>query len=124
MSQLQTKKMLLLLIACISTLFLSSCSLENSVASSLEKTGDWEVVQSTCTECHSSQLISQNSGTREVWLSRIRWMQDTQGLKELDSSLEDTILGYLTLNYGPKTASRRPSLTEAFLPTNPYSTND
>ena len=103
-----------------SSLFIGTYALENPDSSSLEKSGDWQLVQTTCTQCHSSQIISQNSGTREVWLSRIRWMQDTQGLSELDSALEDTILGYLTLNYGAKTASRRPPLVEIFLPDNPY----
>ena len=35
----------------------------------------WQDVQANCTECHSTQLIVQNSGSKAVWESRIRWMQ-------------------------------------------------
>ena len=51
-------------------------------------------------------------------------MQDTQGLGALESSLEDSILGYLSRNYGPKASSRRQALPEHFLPNNPYAVND
>ena len=27
----------------------------------------WQAVQANCTECHSALLITQNSGSREVW---------------------------------------------------------
>lgn len=80
----------------------------------------WDTVRSTCTECHSAEIITQNSGSRAVWQSRIRWMQDTQGLQELAPSIEDMILHYLELNYGPKQASRRASIPAHLLPANPY----
>ena len=80
----------------------------------------WETVQSTCTECHSAQLITQNSGSCAVWKSRITWMQDSQGLRQLQSSEEDIILSYLEEQYGPKEASRRAGLPPELLPENPY----
>lgn len=80
----------------------------------------WQQVQTTCTTCHSARLITQNSGSREVWLSRILWMQDTQGLQQLAPELEATILDYLAANYGPKAATRRAGLAAQLLPANPY----
>ena len=80
----------------------------------------WQDVRANCTECHSSLLITQNSGTKAVWESRIRWMQDTQGLKNLTSDIEESILNYLATNYGAKTFSRRPPLNLELMPENPY----
>lgn len=87
---------------------------------SLKMSEGWLQVQATCTECHSARLISQNSGSREVWKSRLRWMQDTQGLGQLTIQLENTILDYLASNYGPRTASRRNGLPSVLMPDNPY----
>lgn len=81
----------------------------------------WELVQTTCTVCHSAQIITQNSGNREVWKSRIVWMQETQGLQQLAPDVEASILDYLETNYGPKAASRRAGLAASLLPPNPYS---
>lgn len=79
----------------------------------------WQEVQANCTECHSAQMITQNSGNREVWKSRIIWMQETQGLAELSSETEDAILSYLADNYGQKEASRRSGLAAHLMPINP-----
>jgi len=65
-------------------------------------------------------LIIQNSGSKAVWESRIRWMQETQGMHELDSELEESILNYLAANYGQKDSSRRSPLAQNLLPANPY----
>lgn len=87
----------------------------------LVKQEGWQLVQENCTECHSSQIITQNSGTREVWKSRIIWMQETQGLGELTPALENSILDYLAKNYRQKTPSRRPALAAHLMPANPDS---
>ena len=84
----------------------------------------WQAVQANCTECHSALLITQNSGSRAVWESRIRWMQDTQGLHELAPELEAAILDYLAEHYGQKDSTRRALLPQHLLPENPYETND
>lgn len=83
----------------------------------------WQTVQANCTSCHSALLISQNSGSRAVWKSRIVWMQETQGLPQLGDEVENTILDYLFTNYGPKSSSRRASLPVQQMPANPYATN-
>ena len=83
----------------------------------------WELVQTTCTECHSALIITQNSGNREVWKSRIIWMQETQGLQELEVAVENSILVYLADNYGQKASTRRAGLAANLLPKNPYVTD-
>ena len=69
-----------------------------------------EVVRKNCTTCHSAQLVTQNSGSRAVWVSRLRGMQETQGMPLLDPTDEGIILSYLVTNYGQKAAGRRPLL--------------
>ena len=80
----------------------------------------WETVRNNCTACHSAKLVTQNSGSREHWLSLIRWMQEKQGLWAFDANTEDTILAYLSSAYGPKEGARRPPLRAEQLPENPY----
>ena len=84
----------------------------------------WQDEQANCTECHSSLLITQNSGSRTVWESRIRWMQNTQGLKALDPKVEESILNYLATNYGQKSSSRRAPLNILLMPNNPFRPED
>ena len=84
----------------------------------------WQLVEQTCTRCHSAQIITQNSGSREVWQSRIIWVQQTQGLEQLSPEILDPILDYLAQNYGQKAATRRLDLKEHLLPSNPYTTID
>ena len=80
----------------------------------------WETVRNNCVACHSAGLVTQNSGSRAHWLSLIRWMQDGQGLWTFDAKTEDTILEYLSSNYGPKEGARRPALRIDQMPVNPY----
>lgn len=89
---------------------------ESGAPGSLAQEEGWQLVRDTCTECHSSQIIVQNSGNREVWKSRIQWMQDFQGLGELEAEIEDSILDYLAANYGQKTSSRRSALPAHLMP--------
>ena len=84
----------------------------------------WEVVKSTCTECHAGMMITQNAGNLAVWESRIRWMQETQGLRALSVEEEATILSYLSVNYPQKASSRRAGLPAHLLPTNPTEASD
>ncbi|MFD1008804.1 MULTISPECIES: hypothetical protein [Oceanisphaera] len=80
----------------------------------------WETVRNNCIACHSASLVTQNSGSREHWLSLIRWMQKSQGLWQFDANTEGTILEYLSSAYGPKQDARRPPLRADQLPENPY----
>jgi hypothetical protein len=96
----------------------SSTAQESVAAGELVQEEGWELVRDNCTECHSSLIIVQNSGNRDVWKSRIEWMQSSQGLGELDLEVEGSILDYLTSNYGQKTASRRQALPMHLMPSN------
>ena len=96
----------------------SSTAQESVAAGELVQEEGWELVRDNCTECHSSLIIVQNSGNRDVWKSRIEWMQSSQGLGELDLEVEGSILDYLTSNYGQKTASRRQALSMHLMPSN------
>ncbi|WP_029909964.1 hypothetical protein [Pelobacter seleniigenes] len=71
-------------------------------------------VKETCTVCHSAMLITQNKADRDGWIDMIRWMQDKQGLQELEPKLENTILDYLAKHYAPTATSRRPPLQITF----------
>ncbi|MFT4862977.1 MAG: hypothetical protein ACI95C_002201 [Pseudohongiellaceae bacterium] len=93
-------------------------------ATGLIEAAGWLEVKATCTECHSAQMIVQNSGSRSVWKSRIAWMQETQGLGPLSESQEDSILSYLALNYGQKEATRRPAIPSHLMPANPLGSVD
>ena len=99
----------------------SSAAQEGTATGELVQAEGWELVRDNCTECHSSQIIVQNSGNREVWKSRIEWMQSSQGLGELGTELEGSILDYLTANYGQKAASRRQALPMHLMPSTPDS---
>ncbi len=92
---------------------------ESGAAGALVQEEGWQLVRDTCTECHSSQIIVQNSGNREVWKSRIEWMQDSQGMAELEAEIEDPILDYLAANYGQKTNPRRRALPAHLMPATP-----
>ncbi len=54
-----------------------------------------DVVEETCTPCHSAALIVQNRMTRKRWDETITWMQEKQGLEELTSAIRNQILDYL-----------------------------
>ena len=92
--------------------------------SGLIKADGWELVKSTCTECHAGMMITQNAGNLAVWESRIRWMQETQGLRVLSGEEEATILTYLSANYPQKAFSRRAGLPTHLIPTNPDEASD
>jgi len=73
---------------------------------------NFQAVRSSCTSCHSAQLIIQNRASREGWLEIIRWMQATQGLTDLGDR-EPQILDYLAKHYAPKDTGRRPNIDMA-----------
>lgn len=121
MSQHTKSASLLLLLVTASVLQhpISTAQQADRVTGLIKENG-WQVVQANCTVCHSAQIITQNSGSRAVWKSRIVWMQETQGLGELSSDAENTILDYLVMNYGQKENSRRAEIPAHLMPDNPY----
>ena len=89
--------------------------------SGLKMTGDWQLVRSACTACHSGKQITQQRGTAEQWLAMIRWMQAKQNLWQFDALTEEKIINYLAENYPPRRSQRRAPLSGDQLPPNPYS---
>lgn len=71
----------------------------------------YEIVNGTCSACHSISLVTQNSATREGWKDLIVWMQETQKLWDLGEN-EELILDYLEKNYAPKEQGRRAPLKD------------
>lgn len=71
----------------------------------------FEIVKGTCAACHSLDLVTQNSATREGWKDIIVWMQKTQKLWDLGEN-ETVILDYLEKNYPPKKQGRRAPLKD------------
>jgi len=61
--------------------------------------GTWKLIETQCTLCHSTQLISQHRLGADQWLKSIRRMQSDEGLWDLGDD-EAPILEYLTANYG------------------------
>lgn len=99
----------------------STAEPEIDPVSGLKMTGDWQVVRSACTACHSGKQITQQRGTAEQWLTMIRWMQEKQNLWQFDDVTEARIITYLAENYPPSRSQRRAQLSGDLLPPNPYS---
>ena len=79
------------------------------VATGFIAEGDYQLVSTTCTACHSAKLVLQNRATADGWREMIRWMQQTQNLWDLGEN-EDKIVAYLATHYGPTDQGRRPPL--------------
>ena len=82
-----------------------------------------ELVTATCTRCHSAALVTQNSGSREIWELRVNLMQSAHGMPAIDAATQTSIVDYLEANYGQKAAARRAALKPEFMPPNPYATD-
>ena len=86
----------------------------------LKMAGDWEVVRNNCIACHSSKLITQQTGSANQWLNMIRWMQEKQNLWQFDPETEKKIVGYLAEFYPPQADRRRAPISPDLMPPNPY----
>ncbi len=76
-------------------------------------------VLGNCTVCHSESLILNNRMSRQRWDETITWMQDKQGLWELEPKLRKTILNYLAKHQGISRASGFGSMYRHHYPPNP-----
>mgnify|MGYP000207743377 CR=1 FL=1 len=54
-----------------------------------------DTVLGNCTVCHNAAIIMQNAMSRKKWDELITWMQEEQGMWELDAETRNTILDYL-----------------------------
>ena len=108
---------MIILLRCVAAFFLCmhavaffASASETDTETGLIIDSNFPVVKKTCTVCHSARLILQNRADRDGWLETIRWMQEKQGLWQLDPETEKSILDYLANNYAPTRALRRPPL--------------
>lgn len=96
---------------------LGFCAEQIDPATGMKIAEGWETVRDNCTVCHSAKMYTMTTGTRQDWITAIKWMQETQGLWEFDPETEKTILDYLSKEYAPKnTSRRRPLLASDLLP--------
>ena len=106
----------LALVALLATPFALAEDMAIDPVSGLKMTGDWELIRNNCSACHSTRLITQQSGSAEQWLGLIRWMQEKQNLWQFDAVTEDRIISYLAENYPPRARQRRAPIAEDMLP--------
>lgn len=70
---------------------------------------NWELVNASCSSCHSAKLVTQNRADSAGWTHMIRWMQETQNLWDLGDN-EALIVAYLAKNYPQRKKGRRARL--------------
>jgi cytochrome c1 len=61
-----------------------------------------ELVETTCTACHSARLVLQNRMSRERWDETLTWMQKKHNLPEFDTEDRMAILDYLSTHLAPE----------------------
>lgn len=59
-----------------------------------------EVVELVCTSCHTAEIIVASHMSRKTWDTTITWMEETQGLTELEPDVRELILDYLEQTQG------------------------
>jgi Quinohemoprotein amine dehydrogenase A, alpha subunit, haem binding len=77
--------------------------------SELPKRPHRDVVEETCTACHSAAIILQNRMSRKRWDETITWMQNEQGLMDLSPQVRKQILDYLEDVRGMASPAGKPS---------------
>lgn len=71
------------------------------VESSGLKPGDGrDVVWAACTNCHTAEIIIASHMSRKTWNTTLTWMEETQGLTEIEPDTRELILDYLELTQG------------------------
>ncbi|MFQ5451518.1 MAG: hypothetical protein ACE5E9_12895 [Nitrospinaceae bacterium] len=80
-----------------------------------------QLVEETCTACHSARIILQNRMTRKRWDETLTWMQEKQGLPELKPGVRKQILDYLAKHQGMegKSGPARKGMYDYDYPPNP-----
>jgi hypothetical protein len=68
-----------------------------------------EIVAAVCTSCHTAQNIVASHMSRESWNTTLTWMQETQGLVELEPDVRASILDYLEATQGLDAADENAS---------------
>ncbi|MDG9666398.1 hypothetical protein [Hahella sp. CR1] len=95
-------------------LFASALSLTTSASGAESPFGsDWpegpgsQEAGALCGACHSLALVKQQGLSKESWDEVLTWMQEEQGMPELNAELRSLILEYLSTNFNPETHAQR-----------------
>ncbi len=59
-----------------------------------------DIVMAACTQCHTAEIIVSSHMSRKTWDTTLTWMQETQGLVELEPDIRARILDYLVVTQG------------------------
>jgi mono/diheme cytochrome c family protein len=60
-----------------------------------------DLVMGVCSGCHSIALVAQQRLSRSRWDALIDWMEEEQGMAELDSETRAEVLDYLATHLSP-----------------------
>ena len=77
--------------------------------SGLQTGNGLDLVLDNCTTCHSAEIILQNHMSRSDWNRTITWMQEEQGLWELELDDRKRIIDYLATYQGKTSTSAETS---------------
>lgn len=66
----------------------------------LPRNEGYELVAATCAACHSLQVVMQQRRSAARWDELIDWMVTTQGMPAPAAQDRQTIIAYLSRNYG------------------------
>ncbi|CAI2717119.1 hypothetical protein [Nitrospina watsonii] len=91
------------LLVCVLVLLVAPClwAQEDDPNAGLPQGQGRDAVIANCTACHNAALILQNRMSRSAWDALITWMQEEQGLWELEPEVRNSILDYLAKHQGP-----------------------
>lgn len=68
--------------------------------SGLEPGKGRDIVWAACTSCHTAEIIIASHMSRKTWDTTLNWMEETQGLTELEPDMRELILDYLEETQG------------------------
>ncbi len=55
-----------------------------------------------CSACHSTRIIIQQGLTKEDWDDLLVWMTEEQGMQEIETTMREKILNYLSEQFPPE----------------------
>ncbi len=83
-----------------SVLLLALTAAPQSGSESLAPGAGRELVVSTCTGCHTAEIILSSHMSRKNWETTLNWMSETQGMVPLEPAVRKAILDYLETAQG------------------------
>lgn len=66
----------------------------------LPRTGAYDLVDLSCSSCHTLQIVMQQRATPERWNYMLDWMVEKQGMAVLPEDERAAILEYLSTHFG------------------------